>query len=267
MKKKTKESNSIRLNNCTTYCCTLIYNNHSIISFRKDKKEYSLKNGEVAFIKKGETFDVEIISNTTINQSEEPYYIIYLTPEIVNEMYNLMKSFFIEVKEEMTTDDLLLTFRAEDENYHWIKRLFTTKENSVKNSKFIINIMSIIMEFEHHKKIIQYLTLSKKENVTDKIIALLEAEPSRNWYFTEVCERLYLSESTLRKKLEFEKINFKKLLLDFKMKKAIFLLKTTNKSITTISDELGYVYTSYFIKVFKNYFGITPKQFIKKFTR
>ncbi|ECR5796693.1 AraC family transcriptional regulator, partial [Salmonella enterica subsp. enterica serovar Schwarzengrund] len=25
-------------------------------------------------------------------------------------------------------------------------------------------------------------------------------------------------------------------------------------------------YASYFIKVFKNYFGVTPKQFLKKFT-
>ncbi|EMV5227081.1 helix-turn-helix transcriptional regulator, partial [Escherichia coli] len=55
-------------------------------------------------------------------------------------------------------------------------------------------------------------------------------------------------------------------LLDFKMKKAAELLKTTNKSITMISSELGYVYASYFIKVFKNYFGVTPKQFLKKFT-
>ncbi|HFV8764036.1 TPA: helix-turn-helix domain-containing protein, partial [Escherichia coli] len=67
-------------------------------------------------------------------------------------------------------------------------------------------------------------------------------------------------------KLELENVNFKKLLIDFKMKKAVFLLKTTNKSIETISSELGYVYTSYFIKVFRNYFGVTPKQFMKKFT-
>ena len=266
MKKKTKECNSIRLNNCTTYCCALIYNNHSIISFRKDDKELSLKNGEIAFIKKGVCFDVEVISNNIINKSEAPYYIIYLTPEIISEMYSLMTSFFIEKQEEMATDDAFLICSPEDEDRLWIKRFFTTRENSVSDSKFIINIMSIIMEFEHSQSIIQHITLSKKENVTDKIIALLEAEPSRNWYFSEVCKRLYLSESTLRKKLELENVNFKKLLIDFKMKKAVFLLKTTNKSIETISSELGYVYTSYFIKVFRNYFGVTPKQFMKKFT-
>ncbi|EFH3200836.1 AraC family transcriptional regulator [Escherichia coli] len=26
------------------------------------------------------------------------------------------------------------------------------------------------------------------------------------------------------------------------------------------------MYASYFIKVFRNYFGVTPKQFMKKFT-
>ncbi|HFU7396975.1 TPA: helix-turn-helix transcriptional regulator, partial [Escherichia coli] len=184
----------------------------------------------------------------------------------ISEMYSLMTSFFIEKQEEMATDDAFLICSPEDEDRLWIKRFFTTRENSVSDSKFIINIMSIIMEFEHSQSIIQHITLSKKENVTDKIIALLEAEPSRNWYFSEVCKRLYLSESTLRKKLELENVNFKKLLIDFKMKKAVFLLKTTNKSIETISSELGYVYTSYFIKVFRNYFGVTPKQFMKKFT-
>ncbi|HDI6158998.1 TPA: helix-turn-helix transcriptional regulator, partial [Escherichia coli] len=200
------------------------------------------------------------------HKPEPPYYIIYLTPEIVSEMYNLMRSFFIEIKEETINDDSLFTFCPEEEDSYWIKRIFSTKENNLFNSKFIINIMSIILEFEHSQSIIQHLTLSKKENITDRVIALLEAEPSRNWYFTEVCDRLYLSESTLRKKLELENINFKKLLLDFKMKKAAELLKTTNKSITMISSELGYVYASYFIKVFKNYFGVTPKQFLKKFT-
>ncbi|HFV3981162.1 TPA: helix-turn-helix transcriptional regulator, partial [Escherichia coli] len=184
----------------------------------------------------------------------------------ISEMYSLMTSFFIEKQEEMATDDVFLICRPEDEDSLWIKRFFTTRENSVSDSKFIINIMSIIMEFEHSQSIIQHIILSKKENITDKIIALLEAEPSRNWYFSEVCKRLYLSESTLRKKLELENVNFKKLLIDFKMKKAAFLLKTTNKSIETISSELGYVYASYFIKVFRNYFGVTPKQFMKKFT-
>ncbi|EHH7506730.1 helix-turn-helix transcriptional regulator [Escherichia coli] len=266
MKNKPKDCNSIRLNNYTTYCCTLIYNNHAIISFKKDKKEFSLKNGEIAFLKRGETFDVEVISTAVTHKPEPPYYIIYLTPEIVSKMYNLMRAFFIEIKEETINDDSLFTFCPEEEDSYWIKRIFSTKENNLFNSKFIINIMSIILEFEHSQSIIQHLTLSKKENITDRVIALLEAEPSRNWYFTEVCDRLYLSESTLRKKLELENINFKKLLLDFKMKKAAELLKTTNKSITMISSELGYVYASYFIKVFKNYFGVTPKQFLKKFT-
>ncbi|WP_097410747.1 helix-turn-helix transcriptional regulator [Escherichia coli] len=266
MKNKPKDYNSIKLNNCTTYCCTLIYNNHALIYFRKDKNEFTLKNGEVAFIKKGETFDVEVISNAITNKPEPPYYIIYLTPEIVSAMYNLMRSFFIEAKEETINDDRFFTFSPEEEDCYWIKRIFSTKENHVINSKFIINIMSIILEFEYSQSIMQHITISKKENITDKVIALIEAEPSRNWHFADICDCLYLSESTLRKKLELENVNFKKILLDFKMKKAAELLKTTNKSITMISSDLGYVYASYFIKVFKNYFGVTPKQFLKKFT-
>ncbi|EFB7483281.1 AraC family transcriptional regulator, partial [Escherichia coli] len=39
------------------------------------------------------------------------------------------------------------------------------------------------------------------------------------------------------------------------------MLMATEKNINIISREVGYVSTSYFISKFRNYFGITPKQF------
>ncbi len=52
-----------------------------------------------------------------------------------------------------------------------------------------------------------------------------------------------------------------------KIEYSIELLKTSNKSINTIAEELGYTDASYFIKVFKRYAGTTPLAFRRKGVR
>lgn len=42
------------------------------------------------------------------------------------------------------------------------------------------------------------------------------------------------------------------------------LLRTQNDKITDIAKACGYQNQSYFNKLFKNYYGITPKQFREK---
>ena len=49
-----------------------------------------------------------------------------------------------------------------------------------------------------------------------------------------------------------------------RIKKSIYLLKNTNKSVSEISYELGYTNPSYFIKQFKELKGISPKEFGKQ---
>ena len=66
---------------------------------------------------------------------------------------------------------------------------------------------------------------------------------------------------------EKENNNFNNLILDIRMQHAARLITTTEKHINSISDEVGYVSTSYFIRNFKSYFGITPKQFSLKVKR
>lgn len=46
-----------------------------------------------------------------------------------------------------------------------------------------------------------------------------------------------------------------------KMEHAANLLKNTTKRIVTIAEEVGYQNTSYFIRVFKKYYAVTPQKF------
>ncbi|WP_059103036.1 response regulator [Shouchella shacheensis] len=46
-----------------------------------------------------------------------------------------------------------------------------------------------------------------------------------------------------------------------RMERAVFLLNETNEKIAVIAKKLGYGDSSYFIKVFKKYFNVTPQEF------
>lgn len=52
--------------------------------------------------------------------------------------------------------------------------------------------------------------------------------------------------------------------MEKKMERACALLLKTGLSIDEIAEQLGYLDTGYFRKVFKNYFGITPGAFRKR---
>lgn len=49
---------------------------------------------------------------------------------------------------------------------------------------------------------------------------------------------------------------------DVRMKTAAGLLETTNLSIAAVSAKSGYNNYSYFIKIFKRYYGVTPKEYM-----
>ncbi|HDV8478902.1 TPA: helix-turn-helix transcriptional regulator, partial [Escherichia coli] len=102
---------------------------------------------------------------------------------------------------------------------------------------------------------------------TEKLKLIIESDLSKSWRLVDLANVLHMSEVSIRKKLEKENNNFNNLILDIRMQHAARLITTTEKHINSISDEVGYVSTSYFIRNFKSYFGITPKQFSLKVKR
>ena len=62
--------------------------------------------------------------------------------------------------------------------------------------------------------------------------------------------------------LEAESSSFNKILTDLRMKAAMDMLVEKHESINIVSSAVGFSSTSYFIKIFKDFFGVTPKQMI-----
>ncbi|HIE1976854.1 TPA: helix-turn-helix domain-containing protein [Escherichia coli] len=78
----------------------------------------------------------------------------------------------------------------------------------------------------------------------------------------EVAGRLCINESLLKKKLQEEQTSFSQLLLKERMQNAAQLLSVGRFSISRVAEQCGYASTSYFIAVFRRYYGIPPKQWL-----
>ncbi len=55
--------------------------------------------------------------------------------------------------------------------------------------------------------------------------------------------------------------NFKELLQNKRLNRAEFLLRTTRIPVAEISEKVGYDNTSYFYRIFRGRFGVSPREY------
>ncbi len=99
-------------------------------------------------------------------------------------------------------------------------------------------------------------------SVAGKVRNIVCTDLSRQWRLRDVCARLYMSESLLKKKLKEEGGSFSGLLLDVRMLSARRLI-LTRLPVNRVAAQCGYISASYFISVFRTYFGFTPHRMLE----
>lgn len=129
-----------------------------------------------------------------------------------------------------------------NESIEWIHNLIELYSQN-------IHTRNILIDNEFFKKITDYIT----ENI-DKQISLNAVADVFN-ISTGHLSRLFK---------EVTGINFSDYVIDLKFKKAAELLVKSRLEVSEISEKLGYFNSSYFSKLFKEKFGMTPLQFRKK---
>jgi AraC-like DNA-binding protein len=107
-------------------------------------------------------------------------------------------------------------------------------------------------------------SLSNESRVSDtsfsgKVFSVIRKDLSRKWELEDVCGVLYLSKTTLYRRLKEENTSLSELLSTARMSKAAHLLRNSRYSISVISDKSGFNSVSYFCKKFKESYGVTPK--------
>ena len=75
---------------------------------------------------------------------------------------------------------------------------------------------------------------------------------------------LCLSPSLLKNKLKNENTSYSQIVTECRMRYAVQMLLMDNKNITQVAQLCGYSSTSYFISVFKAFYGLTPLNYLAK---
>ncbi|EFH2591121.1 helix-turn-helix domain-containing protein [Escherichia coli] len=139
---------------------------------------------------------------------------------------------------------------------------FIEKTDHYAASSRVWLCMSLLSLFNKHNDVNSFIFTHMK-SISYKVICIINAIPEKQWQLKDVSERIYMSESLIKKKLKNEGASFTLLLIDIRMRLAKKLLSSGLYSISETAIKCGYKNTSYFISSFKKYYGVTPSHHIK----
>lgn len=122
------------------------------------------------------------------------------------------------------------------------------QKSNLKNINILDMLMDNRIQDDTVKKMLDYI----KKNYQNKIT------------MHDLSEYLNYSETFLIKKFKEElKMNFSKYLSRYRIQRAIWMMKNTDKSLYNISEACGFNEYKYFNTVFKKYIGCSPSEFMR----
>lgn len=139
------------------------------------------------------------------------------------------------------------------------------KEDVISTTLSNMLYFSCLSMFSRNKELISFL-LNSISTVSGKVERIISFDIARRWYLRDIAEKMYTSESLIKKKLKDENTCFSKILLTSRMSMARRLLELRQIPLPMIAEKCGYSSTSYFINTFRQYYGITPHQFAQQST-
>ena len=120
-----------------------------------------------------------------------------------------------------------------------------------------------ILQLLYHLGYKDILSMAVPHKLGQKIHAILSEEPATETSLTTLCQRVAMSESTLRRKLMAEGTTIQEIKDQVKLGLGLHLLQTTGHAIVYIAEQCGYQSQSRFTDRFKKRFGLTPSDLRK----
>lgn len=106
-------------------------------------------------------------------------------------------------------------------------------------------------------------SMKGKPKVSHRIHDILYNNSCHDVTVEDICAKLAMSESTLRRKLHSESTGFTEIKDRARLGKGLHLLQTTEYPINLIAEQCGYHSQSRFTQRFKAHFGLTPTELRK----
>ncbi len=253
----------MKVANIRTNKYTIIYTDNCTINFYLSNKNISCGINQFIFIDKGVCFSASL---RKFDKQKEPYIAIRFNEDKLKILRRLIIDIYFEYHQKLnyttTSKEKILTIAATNELVLLFRRLSIIDDEKL----ILIKTLLFIEKFKERDYIIHSIITSSVSHFSDKARALIEINLKKKWYIQDMVEYFHLSESAIRKRLAKENTSIKKIILQARLNRSMELIIENKLQISQISLEVGMSSTSYFIKKFKEHFGVTPKKFKDYFT-
>ncbi|HHN4436086.1 AraC family transcriptional regulator [Escherichia albertii] len=257
--------NYFSVNNIKVYQPTVIFTRNAEIKLFCMHEDITIPPHAIAFIEKGLNFNVIVLKK----EAGVPYKSAVIDNAVMMSVHQLFETAFYQNKilsapQNRTLKDKVLFVEKLNYEEDFFCKMPDNKDDLIHRSCKLAYILSMLPEKD---KLFISMTASIVKNFSDKVREVIEEKLDKKWKLSDIAEKFHCSEITVRKKLEKENITFNQLVYDIRMKNAARFILSTDCNVAAVAAATGISSTSYFIKQFKSFFGMTPKKYYLNFIK
>ena len=231
-----------------------------------DNKEIILQKGELIFLNQCINHEIKTSSkeDIIINFIIKPEFFEYILVLLDND--NIISKFLMTMLYKYYDKGEYLYFKVSKRKSiqelleKIIIELYTPSAMSKTTIKLLVGLL--LVELIKNSQDIEIYSVDNYEKLV-LIEALKYIEEFYNsGTLAELSEQLNIPDYKLSKLIKkHTKMTFKELLQEKKLSKAIELIKSTDYHMVEIIERVGYENQTHFYKIFKEKFGMTPRQY------
>ncbi|AGR61502.1 AraC family transcriptional regulator [Salmonella bongori] len=255
------QRNSVSLHGLNLLQSVLIKLSTGKISIKIATGEYITATGPtLIFLAKGQTINI-----TLEESNEKPHYNLI---ELDSESIKSACDFFLYEHEGLSvplTKPIKKYLLAPIET--GISRVFNLLHTSNKAQKLSKDkkehlLRFLLSEFIYEPEAFSLFSALSENSMAENVYNIVMGDISRKWTLKDIADTVYMSCSTLKRKLKHEGTSFSEIYLNARMNKAAKLLRNSEYNVTRVAYMCGYDSASYFTCVFKKHFKTTPSEFL-----
>ncbi|MCT2343490.1 helix-turn-helix domain-containing protein [Niallia taxi] len=230
-----------------------------------DNDSITLKKGELLFLNQHIEHEIEACGNDDliINFIIQPLFFQFIFQYLNGE--NIITEFLINSLFNHTQNGQYLYYAVSEveEIQELVEKIIKeeTDGSLMAESKMKLYMGLLLIELvKNTDKITKNQSASSQHFIVVESLKYIE-EHYKNGTLQELAQRLLQSSSSLSKNIKKATgFTFKDLIQEKRLMKAKELLETTDFSVRTVVEEVGYDNISYFYRIFKEKYKKTPKE-------
>lgn len=231
-----------------------------------DSKKITLQKGELIFLNQYITHEIQASkeNDIIINFIIRPEFFDYIITLLDNE--NIMSKFLLSTLYMNYDEGEYLYFKVskrkdiQDLIEKIIIELYTPSIMANATIKLLVGLL--LVELIKNSQDIEIYSMDNYEKtILIQSLKYIE-EFSSTATLSELSEKLNQPDYKLSKLIKkHTNMTFKELLQEKKLSKAVELIRSTHYSVVEIMEQIGYENPTYFYKIFKEKFGMTPREY------